>query len=290
MTRLSGLCLIACLVAPGPVYAWGREGHQIVALVAKHYLQPAVRTRVKTILAGDDSRLTKHDMLGASVWADKWRHAGGDLDGHGHHRTSRWHYINLELHDPDMNYACWGHKGLHWGQTAFQGTWKSCITDKIDQFDKELASADTSKHERLLALKFVIHLVGDLHQPLHASDNHDYGGNDVRVSGLTRHLTNLHHAWDTLFVRDLGRKPKPVANALIAQITPEDIKHWQRGTPEDWAWESYRMAKRDAYGRLPGSGSVHAIDKSYRHMADNDVALQLSKGGVRLAWLLNRAL
>lgn len=130
-----------------------------------------------------------------------------------------------------------------------------------------------------------------MHQPLHAADDHDHGGNDVRVTGLGPRPQRLHHAWDTTFVRDLARMPATVAAALDARITAADRRRWQRGTPTDWAWQSHRLALRDAYGGLParGAGGRYRLDAGYRRTADADVALQLSRAGVRLAWLLNRA-
>lgn len=279
------------LVAP-PAWAWGYEGHQVVALVAQHYLQPEVRRRVDAILATDDSTLVRHDIASEATWADKWRDAGGDLDANGQHRTAKWHYVNLELVRPSLTWACWGHKPLPRGVAASQGPWQSCVVDKINQFQAELAAPDTSPRERLLALKFLLHLVGDLHQPLHAADDHDYGGNDVRVSGLGRRSTTLHRAWDTTFVAQLNRSPQRLADQLVARISTVERQRWQRGTPADWAWEAWDIARRDAYGPLPARrrGAVVKLDAAYVRQAQSDVALQLSRAGVRLAWLLNRAL
>lgn len=283
-------CVLLC--AAPTARAWGPEGHEIVALIAQHEMTPTAHKAVDALLATDTSDLTAHDIASEAVWADVWRDAGGDLDGGHHHRTAPWHFVNLELNRPNLRWACWGHKPLPAGVPASQGPWRSCAVDKINQFEAELASPHTAPHERLLALKFLLHLVGDLHQPLHAADNHDHGGNDVRVSGLSRRVERLHHAWDSTFVRDLGRDPQTVAAELETRIKPADIQRWQRGTPEDWAWESYHIAKDDAYGKLPrrGVGGIYRLDGAYRRMADADVAQQLSKAGVRLAWLLNRAL
>ncbi|TAM12459.1 MAG: S1/P1 Nuclease [Nevskiaceae bacterium] len=291
------LCVAAALVLlalrPAPALAWGYEGHAVVALIAQHYLQPAVHQRVDAILAMDDSTLVKHDMASEATWADKWRGAGGDLDAGGrHHRTAKWHYINLELVRPSLNWACWGHKPLPRGMPASQGPWQSCVTDKTQQFFAELADPATPPQERLLALKFLLHFVGDLHQPLHAADDRDAGGNDVRVSGIARRPTTLHHAWDTAFVSGLGRGQKKIANQLIANIHNVDMQRWQRGTPQDWAWETWEIAKKDAYGPLPARrrGVTVKLSPAYVRQAQADVALQLSRAGVRLAWLLNRAL
>jgi hypothetical protein len=146
--------------------------------------------------------------------------------------------------------------------------------------------------ERVVALKFLLHLVGDLHRPLHASDDHDRGGNDKRAAAVALEPATLHHYWDTEFVEQLGPDPRRVAAALLGRISAGDVRAWSRGTPSDWAMESFHVAKDDAYGRLPAPnarGSYH-LTGGYVAMAARDVAMQLSKAGVRLAMLLNGAL
>ncbi len=283
-------CTLLCTVSTA--LAWGSEGHRVVALIAQNYLDPQAKTAVDRILASDTDPLTGHDIADEATWADAWRDAGRDLDAGHHHRTSQWHFINLELSHPDFSYACWKQRPLPAGTLASQGPWHDCVVDKINQFEAELASPRTNPHERLLALKFLLHLIGDLHQPLHAADDHDHGGNDEKVSGLGHYRQRLHHAWDSTFVRDIGPDPQTVAAILIRDITPQDQHRWAQGTPTDWAWESWRIAKKDVYGRLPSSNHHHTehLDASYIRNANKVVAQQLSKAGVRLAWLLNRAL
>lgn len=283
-------CALYCSVLASPARAWGPEGHAIVALIAQREMAPATRAAVDRLLATDRSTLTAHDIASEADWADAYRDAGDDRDSRGHHRTSGWHFVNLELHRPDLDWACWHHPKLAPGQPASDGPARDCIVDKIDAFEAELASPVTPPAERLLALKFLLHLVGDIHQPLHAADNHDHGGNDVRVTGLGRRVERLHHAWDTTFVRDLGRDPGTVAAQLDRRITDAQRRRWRAGTPTDWAWESWRLARDDAYGRLPGGRGVQRLDTAYRDTADTVVAQQLSVAGVRLAWLLDRAL
>jgi hypothetical protein len=144
----------------------------------------------------------------------------------------------------------------------------------------------------LIALKFLLHFVGDLHQPLHASDDHDRGGNDKRVSVPGFRSGNLHHFWDVEFVEQLGRDARSIAARLIGQISSAQVAEWSAGTPADWAPEAFAIARDDAYGRLPQPlvrGTYH-LNEEYITMATNDAALQLSKAGVRLASVLNHAL
>jgi S1/P1 Nuclease len=134
--------------------------------------------------------------------------------------------------------------------------------------------------------------VGDVHQPLHASDDHDRGGNEKRVSAARFKAGNLHHYWDTVFVDRLGPNAKDIASVLIGRLSERDVQAWSQGEPSDWALESFKVARDDAYGQLPQPttrGSFRLAD-IYIDMATRDVATQLSKAGVRLAWVLNKAL
>jgi hypothetical protein len=112
----------------------------------------------------------------------------------------------------------------------------------------------------------------------------------VTVDGFNhKSKDNLHGFWDTQFVDALGMPPTALANKLIAQITPEQEAEWRQGTPDDWAMGAFDIAFDDAYGQPPLSGAVH-LDAAYVARAEKDVALQLSRAGVRLAAVLNKAL
>ncbi len=130
-----------------------------------------------------------------------------------------------------------------------------------------------------------------MHQPLHASDHGDAGGNSVKVmvDGFDhKSRDNLHGFWDTQFVDALGRPPAALAKTLLAQITPEQEAEWKKGTVEDWAIESFSTSQADAYGDPPLSKDVlQHLDAAYVAQAEKDVALQLSRAGVRLAAVLN---
>jgi hypothetical protein len=158
------------------------------------------------------------------------------------------------------------------------------VVDKIDQFAAELGDPTTSASEQLLALKFLLHFVGDLHQPLHASDDHDAGGNKKLVAGEGTHPSNLHHCWDVEFVERLGTDPRQVAAALIRQISQVQLQAWASGGPADWAMEAFALARRDAYGLLPrpGDQGTSSLPTAYAEQAMRDVALQLSRAGVGL--------
>jgi hypothetical protein len=283
------VALLCNLVCSGQVWAWGDEGHEVIALVAQSRLDPVARKHVGALLAADTDTLTEPNIASAATWADKFR----DTDRNGARRnTGRWHFVDLELTAPDLNQACFGRPALPAGTLASNGPAQDCIVDKIEEFAAELTNPSTDPAERVVALKFLLHLVGDLHQPLHAADDHDRGGNDKRVSAAGLHGATLHHYWDTEFVEQLGPNPQPIAALLITRISAADATRWAQGNPADWAMESFNVAKADAYGRLPAPGARgrYRLTDAYVAVADRDVAMQLSKAGVRLAVMLNRAI
>jgi hypothetical protein len=297
MTTARRVLFVCILIAVGSsisrtALAWGDEGHKIVALIAEHYLDPAVRDRVSAMLAADTDNLTAHDIASEATWADKYRDSDRDGAKVRYLATRQWHFVDIELAAPDLDRACFGHPPLLAGTVASNGPPGACVVDKIDQFAAELADAATDPEERLLALKFVLHFVGDLHQPLHAADDHDAGGNRKRVSADGFQPGNLHHFWDTEFVERLGRDAKQVATNLLGEMTDAQRLEWSRGTAADWAKESFALGRDHAYG-LPGEQGAqggYVLDAAYITAADRYVRLQLSRAGVRLALVLNKAL
>jgi hypothetical protein len=273
----------------GSASAWGDDGHEVIALIARSRLDPVALQQVDAMLSADSDFLTAHNIADAATWADRFR----DSDREGARQNTRqWHFVDLEITAPDLDRACFGHPSLPAGTLASNGPARDCVVDKIDQFAAELASPATDPSERVVALKFLLHLVGDLHQPLHASDDHDQGGNKKRASAQGLKVGTLHHFWDTDFVDQLGPDPKRIAAMLNARISAADVSTWARGMPSDWALESFKVAKDDAYGQLPtpNARGSYRLPDSYIAMATRDVASQLSKAGVRLAFMLNQAL
>jgi hypothetical protein len=244
------------------------------------------------MLVCDTDSLTAHDIASESMWADKYRDSDRNGIGERYRRTRQWHFVDIELDGPNLKQACHNHRRLPPGTLASRGPADACIVDKIDQFEAELADPETVPEERLVALKFLLHLVGDVHQPLHAADDHDAGGNkkQVIVNGFT--ANNLHHFWDIEFVELLGGNPAETAARLIAGTSDEQRRTWGCGTAADWAMESFALARDRAYGMLPAAGSdgVYALAGAYVDTAARDVAAQLSKAVTRLAFLLNRML
>jgi len=248
---------------------------------------------VAALLAADTDPLTARDIASAATWADKFRDSDRDTTQRHYLKTRAWHYIDIELDRPDLDEACFRHPARTIGSKASEGPADDCILDKIDEFRAELRSPTTGAEERRLALQFLLHLVGDLHQPLHAADNHDRGGNDVRVKGAGSSPGNLHHYWDTVFVTRLGTRADDVSRELIAGISDDDRRAWSGGSPADWAKESFQIARNHVYGPLQHAGGPPrpiTLDARYEADAGNIVAGQLQRAGLRLARLLNDAL
>jgi hypothetical protein len=291
-----GIMLALCSV-PTAAYAWGDEGHEVVGLIATHYLEPAVKTKVNKILSGDTTKLTPNTHLDIeATWADKFRDSDRNTTKVHYNETHNWHYVDLEISAPDLKAACFGEPPLN-GALASNGPANDCIVDKIDEFTAELKDPATTDQERLYALQFILHFVGDIHQPLHSSDNNDQGGNAETVktaksSGVSPTSGNLHAFWDTQFVTAQGKSKTAIASKLIAAITSAKRAQWAKGSARDWANETFAIAKVNAYGPLPTPTSAHhyTLPKSYVTNAKGVVADQLSKAGVRLAFVLNNAL
>jgi hypothetical protein len=287
LTLTGSLCCVTT-----PAHAWGDEGHKVVGLIAEHYLDPAVKTKVDAILAGDTTHLTPNTQMDTeTTWADRFRDSDRNTTKVHYNKTQNWHYVDLELSGPDLKSACFGEPSLK-GKVASNGPANDCIVDKIDEFAAELKKPKTSKKERRTALLFILHFVGDIHQPLHSSDDNDRGGNNKSVTAVGVGSGKLHGFWDTQFVTRQAPGEVALANKLLANITDAQRAAWASGTPADWANESFTISKAHSYGLLPAPDSTdhYALPASYVDDATSVVAEQLSKAGVRLAFVLNNAL
>jgi hypothetical protein len=142
--------------------------------------------------------------------------------------------------------------------------------------------------QRTEALLFLVHFVADVHQPLHAEDNDDKGGNEVRVQ-IGHERSNLHRVWDVDVVEVQGFDPGAVAAGIERGISREQRQAWTRGTPADWANEAHAIARGQIYPPLQGAREIR-LPRDYAWREAPVARLQLARAGVRLAWLLNMAL
>ena len=276
----------------------GDEGHEIVATIAYARLTPSAKKKVDALLAADKDKLTLKDFANRATWADKWRDSDRNTTKVRYNATHNWHFVDIEIDNPNLDTACYNHPPLPAGTAASAGPANDCVVDKINEFVAELRNPVTSQPERILALKFLLHFVGDLHQPLHSADHKDRGGNQVPVLYAKRTVPdNLHAYWDKNLVQRLGKDPKAVGGILNKRITAAKAGEWSKGTPADWAKESFDEAKSVSYNFTgekqfidDHGGTGERLDATYDNRALPVVREQLSKGGVRLAAVLNEAL
>ncbi|HQT81121.1 MAG TPA: S1/P1 nuclease [Ferrovaceae bacterium] len=273
--------------------AWGDLGHEVVMAIAWQHLTPHSQQVVQQLIATDHNTLTASDPIAIATWADRYRNQRHHDSVDAYQQTHLWHFVDLNIDHPDLNAACYHHPA--YSGLASQGPSHACVVDRIQAFSAELKAYHSSpqipeQQEALLALKFLIHFVGDLHQPLHASDHHDSGGNKIRL--LVNHKNmSLHHFWDTRIVLSLGSDPLLIAQSLNKTITVNTLRHWQQGDPVDWAWESFRTAKELIYQPLLKSGDRSYYSEPNHFRAAQHIArIQLEEAGIRLALLLNRDL
>ncbi|HYB66298.1 MAG TPA: S1/P1 nuclease [Steroidobacteraceae bacterium] len=264
--------------------AWGPQGHRTVGAIADRLLTPAARAQVAQLLAGDLDKFGNPSGRGTlesvAVWADEIRGTPAD--------EPRWHYDDVPLcgSAPRDSYCPGG----------------QCNSAQLERLTAVLADARAEPRARNEALKWIVHLVGDLHQPLHAADNGDLGGNRVHVAlaGVhTRGRLTLHGAWDSelvalaLHTRSRQQPPRDIeALALEARTLTAEAG---QGTPAGWASQSNHLARNVAY-QYPGfaCGSVPAgivmLDGDYQQEAEAIVRERLLLAGGRLANLLNETL
>lgn len=267
MRALTCLVMLIWVLSDSPALAWGTEGHHIVAYIAASELAPKARAEVADLLGGEATS----SMVTASTWADEIRPTRRE--------TAPWHYVNIEI-------------GLSGYDAARDCADDDCIVAQIQREISLVGSKSLLKSVRAEALRFLIHFVGDLTQPLHCSDNHDRGGNSIRVV-LDGRQTNMHAIWDTAVVQALGASDLDVASNLEKSITPADLTVWRRGTIVDWANETFAVANSVIYRNLPGTGGTDApivLATNYAASQRDVVARQLKRAGVRLAMVLNQTL
>jgi hypothetical protein len=255
------VCLVVVSLAT-PGFAWGPEGHSLVARIAEAQLTPAARARALEIL-GPGSTIPS-----VASWADEIRRTRTE--------TAPWHFIDIELERSHLDMATDCAKG-------------DCIVSVISHFRQVLRDPATPPVERREALMFLIHFVGDLHQPLHTSDHHDRGGNTVQVRFHDRQ-TNLHSLWDSGI---LGRlPPEDEVFPALSRESQKRGKGWSKGTVTEWAEESHKVGRKVVYGKLPAAaeGAPVVIDGAYETAAVPAIREQLERAGARLAKVLNTEL
>jgi hypothetical protein len=254
--------LISLAVTALPAFAWGPEGHALVARIAEAQLTPDVRARVLDILGSGKS------MSAVASWADEVRRSRP--------ASGPWHYVDIPLKANHLDLA---------RDCAKEG----CVVVKIAELRRLVHDPATPPDQRREALMFLIHFIGDMHQPLHCEDNNDRGGNSVQVQFFGRR-SNLHSVWDSGLLSRIGAEDQ-----LFPDLSRESAAHaakYSKGTVAKWSEETHKTARKIAYGRLPKAapGSPLTIDAAYEKSADPVVRHQIELAGARLAKVLNTEL
>ncbi|MFI5382106.1 MAG: S1/P1 nuclease [Tepidisphaerales bacterium] len=263
ITRLVAILTFAVSTS---AFAWGGDGHRIVALIATARLKPEAAAQVKELLGN----ATLADI---ASWADEVRNQRKE--------TAPWHYVDIPTEAAAFDEKRDGRDGNN-------------IVDATERFRKILTDKSKPASERAEALKWVVHFIGDMRQSLHATErNGDKGGNTRLVFFLDQpRAVNLHRVWDSsILLREMGSTNVTVfASALNARISAAQAEEWTKGTPETGANESQAVAVKVAYADVPADGPPPKLGEQYVTRAQAAVDGQLQRAGGRLAEVLNRAM
>jgi nuclease S1 len=253
-------------------FAWGPEGHRIVGDLAEERLTPTARLHVKELLGNDD-------LAAVAVWADDVRHDRPESYG--------WHFVDIpkDVEAFSEPRDCFRPDEKH---PYTQQDHHNCVVDRITMFKQVLADRNAARQDRIEALKFLVHFVGDVHQPMHAMGE-ARGGNDIHISEFGspqcgKYPCNLHFAWDMGLIEHTGLSEQQYVARLDELIASRKLTVQADGTPEQWANESFVLAKKVW---LNDGGTV---DESYYENEIGVVNRRLALAGLRLARMINQAL
>ena len=246
--------ILAVFLLPVLAFSWGKTGHRVVGQIAENHLSPKAAAAVRDLL-GPDS------LAEIANWADEIR------SDPSWKRADPWHYVNI----PD-------------GET-YEAMSKNPAGDIIvamKRFEATLRNPAAPKEERIQALKFLVHMIGDIHQPLHAGKRDDLGGNRVSVHWFRSvEATNLHTVWDDLIIEQ-EKLSFTEWTRFLDHPTAAELKEWQGSNYTAWMEESYKLRDRcyDFKPELP-------LSYDYVYKSLPIVKQRLLHAGVRLAGTLN---
>lgn len=283
MTRipvfLATLLAVVCSAVSVPAQAWSELGHRLIGTLAQRHLTPAANAEVTRLLSGE----TEPTLGGVASWADTLRSS----DPEAFKRTSRWHYVNLDSRD------------CHY-QPPRDCPDGQCVVAAIAAQQAILADPRQALAARRDALKFVVHFIGDEHQPLHAGDHHDKGGNDYQISLATpmqpeayardRYVngvqgTNLHAVWDYYVLGSRGLDAAAYADQLDRAPWSAPRVAFGPAFAAPWAEQSCGWVE-SAHLYPPG----HKLDARYLDAKRPLAEQQVQRAAERLAAVLNETL
>ena len=234
---------------------WGQIGHYATGQVAEYHMTDEVKERVKEIL-GDSTTLQR-----ATVWMDDIR-----SDSH-YDYTSTWHWTSI----PD---------GMTYDEAKDVQEEAGDIIWALETIIAELKEGGLSREEESEKLKFVIHMIGDIHQPMHVGTGDDQGGNQVRLQWMGDN-SNLHRVWDSDIINSMQMSYTELAKE-VNTATPKQVEEWQSATVRDWAYES--MTYRERMYEMPEN---MRLGYEYRFKNKDIIFKRVLQAGVRMAGVLN---
>lgn len=250
MKKLFIFCLLCVSVA---LISWGFKGHRAVASIAQKHLTSNTAYVVSAYLKGES-------MSDVATWADENRSR----------TTAPWHFLNLPL-------------GLTREQFAkFVSESDNNVYSAILKTEASLKDANLTPDQKNDALKYLIHLVGDAHQPMHVSRKEDKGGNTIQLRFDNRG-TNLHSLWDSKLIDHEGLSEAEIAKTYDLATTAQ-IRQWQSDSPMQWIWESYQISSELYAQAKPGQ----VIDDTYYQKYIPVIRKRIDQAGIRLAGELNK--
>lgn len=255
---LLSLLFVFALLAPSAAFSWSDKGHRIVGLIAQAHLTAEARKEMEKMLP---PRMTLAD---AAVWPDHEGRSIRDFDP--------LHYVSIP-------------EGAAGYDQARDCPERNCMVEAAKWFLSVVADKAVPMTARRLALYYLAHLIGDMHQPLHAGKVADQGGTRISVS-YRGETTSLHFFWDKNLVDMEDGSEEEIAKRLAAKISEKDRLKWQAGDPVQWTDESFKLAHSHAYD----TGAASQLSDDYVAKARPVVRARLAQAGIRLAWLLNSAL
>lgn len=249
--------LAAIILMAHTAFCWGVIGHRVVAEIAQQHLSKKAKKELKKLIG-------RETLAWWANWPDfiksdsTWRHA------------SQWHYVDLP-----------GHMQKDAFITALKALPGKNLYTQINDLKAQLKNTSLPLAQRQVALRFLIHLIGDLHQPLHVGRDEDQGGNKIVVYWFEK-KTNLHSLWDSMLIE--FQQYSYTEYAKVLDIADENkVKAWQNSSLEDWFFESHQMSD-SIYAASPNEAKLsYKYNYDFQHVLDE----QLLKGGVRLAAVLN---
>jgi hypothetical protein len=260
MNKIKFLLFSALLGVSVLLISWGVTGHRTIGRIAEDHLNANAKAAVNTLLGGAS-------LADVSTWADEVRSQPE------YRHTGPWHFLNLSL---GLSYAEF--------EKQVKGMTEENVYSALLNEERLLADRATPTEQKAEALKFIVHFVGDLHQPMHISRAEDKGGNTIQLNyeGIG---TNLHSLWDTKLLEHEGLTYQQLADKYD-HVSPEQVRQWQSDPLLKWIWESYEISSR-LYAEID-TMKGRSIDDSYYQAHIGIIHERIEQAGVRLAGVLNQ--